>query len=596
MKVLAAVLLMLGTSAAFAAAGVSNVGQAGNGLDDAEATIYFTPVNQLVFKVVWPGGAVREFERDFSRPGTLRSTEGWSGRLLSDGCIEIRSGDGAELYRFERGRLRAVVKQGVRKVYPYDFKRKPPPDVTPPQLISRAATQAAAEAYAHEQVLHKWDGTGRLAFPFVNPNQNGALCSEILLLCLGASLFIRRRRARILFGAAGVLALVCLVWTMSRGAWLGTALGGVPFLLFRFRQVIRNRWIWMGAIALLATLAVWLFLFGGGQIVRGFESGGWTNAIRLEIWRNAPRMMFNAPGGWAFFGVGAAYLHWYQPLEIFALTPTLINDHLTWLAGWGWLGRFGYLLSAFLVLSASVAVFTCRKNPIPLAVWTALGVAAWFNPMLHQKALWLLPVLSSLMIVRDFPWRRARVAVLTVVSAAILATGALAVLYLKGEADARSAEFVQAKDRQVRIHGSNPKIWIVDDGFLGGGLTGKDIREFYSVERHAPALGYVSSIADLPKDIEKLVLAGPAGADWLTLLSENALARENLPKTVVFVSPPFAPSDIPEGVLKSCHVSVLIGEFAARYDPGYENAPAWVTVVPGMELYILRWMWNVMEV
>ena len=593
MRILAAVLVS-GAFAAFVSAEAPRVDSTPGAASDVESSAYFAPANQLIFRAVWPGGDVREFEHDLSRPGTLRNAEGWTGRFLGDEGVEIQSGDGSALYRFEGGRLSVSIKAGVRKVYPYELKRDPPPDVVPPQLISKADTQAAAEAYAYQEVLHKWDGTGRLAFPFINPNQNGALYAEILLVCLGGVFLLRRHGLRIAFGVVGLLALACLVWTMSRGAWLGTFLGGLPFLLLHARRFGRSRWIWGGVGVFLTTIAVWIALFGGGQIVRGFETGGWTNAIRLEIWRNAPRMMFDAPDGWNFFGVGAAYLHWYQPLHVFALTPTLINDHLTWLAGWGWMGRLGYLLSAFLVLSISVAAMACRRNPLPLAVWTALGVAAWFNPMLHHKALWVLPVACSIFWVRDFPWRRLHVVVLTLLSAVLLATGAWAGLYVKGKVDARTAEFVRTEGRRVWIHGANPKVWIVDDGALGGGLTGKDIREFYSIEPRAPAVGYVSSIADLPKDIDKLVLAGHAGAEWLTLLSENEAARKHLPKTVVFVSPPFSPADIPEGVLKTCRARVLIGEFAARYDSGYENAPEWVTIVPGMEVYILRWMWLVL--
>ena len=593
MRTLVAVLVS-GAFAALASADDLNADSTLGTVPDVESSAYIAPVNQLIFKAVWPGGEIREFERDLSNPGTLRSTEGWSGRFFGEGGVEIRSGDGAVVYRFDRGRLRASIKGGVRKVYPYELKRDPPPDVVPPQLISKADTRAAAEAYAYQQTLHKWDGTGRLAFPFINPNQNGALYSEILLVCLGAALFFRRRALRLAFGTVGVLASACLVWTMSRGAWLGTFLGCLPFLFLYFRKLCGSRWIWTGAGVLAATIAAWLFLFGGDQIVRGFEAGGWTNAIRLEMWGNAPRMMFDAPDGWASFGVGAAYLHWYQPLHDFAHTPTLINHNLTWLAGWGCMGRFAYLLSAFLLLSASFVVFVNRRNPLPLAVWTGLGVAAWFNPMLHHRSLWVLPVLCSVLLLRDFPWRRMRVVLLTLLSGVLLATGAWSGLYFKGAADARRAEFVRAEGGRVWVHGPNPKVWIVDDGVLGGGLTGKDIREFYSVEHRAPAVGYVSSIADLPKDVDKLVLAGHAGAEWLTLLSDNESARAHLPKTVVFVSPPFSPVDIPEGVLKTCRVRILIGEFAARYDPGYANAPEWVTIVPGMEMYILRWMWAVM--
>ena len=58
----------------------------------------------------------------------------------------------------------------------------------------------------------------------------------------------------------------------------------------------------------------------------------------------------------------------------------------------------------------------------------------------------------------------------------------------------------------------------------------------------------------------------------------------------MFISPPFPPSALPEGFLKSCKVSIVIGEFTARYEPEYENPPPWVKVVPAMELYINGWM------
>ena len=70
----------------------------------------------------------------------------------------------------------------------------------------------------------------------------------------------------------------------------------------------------------------------------------------------------------------------------------------------------------------------------------------------------------------------------------------------------------------------------------------------------------------------------------------GAEARRNLPAEVTFISPPFPPSAVPAGLLSSCRVRLVVGEFAARYDAEYADAPEWVTIVPAMELYIYGWM------
>jgi hypothetical protein len=146
---------------------------------------------------------------------------------------------------------------------------------------------------------------------------------------------------------------------------------------------------------------------------------------------------------------------------------------------------------------------------------------------------------------------------------------------------------------QVRVKGQNPMIWVVDDGkALGGVLSCCDIRRFYAHNPSAPAIGYVRSVVNLPGKIKRLVLAGEAGDDWLRRMSEGGMETQRvIPEEVVFITPPFPPSALPEQFLKSCKVRLVIGEFVARYFADeYTAPPAWVTVVPGMELYIDGWM------
>ena len=145
---------------------------------------------------------------------------------------------------------------------------------------------------------------------------------------------------------------------------------------------------------------------------------------------------------------------------------------------------------------------------------------------------------------------------------------------------------------RVYVKGINPQVWIADDGkALGGVLACKDIRGYYAYDPRTPSVGYVSRVKDLPDNINRLVLAGEMGDKWMRMMSKGGVdIQTKVPKEVVFISPPFPPSALPEGFLKSCKVSIVIGEFTARYEPEYDNPPPWVKVVPAMELYITGWM------
>ena len=525
------------------------------------ASVYFAPVNQIVFKVVWPEGGFREFERDLSSSGVLLSADGWSGRLYDNGMTDI-AGPGrdgrVDSYRFEKGRLVRSEIGGVVRQYAYSEPRTAPRGTYPPLLIPREATEKAAKEYSYNQFLHKWDDSGRLAFPYINPNHAGVLYAQLFLL----------------LGAAACFA----------------ALG--------MRKFVKSRAFWIGAGVFVLALVVWGWLHGLDQLTRGFDGTtmNWSNAIRLQMWSHAPRMMEDAPGGWYRFFPGTAYVDWYQPLRFYALTPTLINDHLTILVALPWVGRFAYLFIAFSIIGLGVAALVVRRNPLPLAIWMAFATAAWFNPLMMVKTLWIVPLASCFFLFGRWVWSSRKVWASVMSVSVVLSLLIVAGLAWAGRIAPAGYVPVHFDGHATTVNGLRPRTWIVDDGTLGGGFSGKDIREYYSYVPKAPSIGYVDKIADLPSDgIDKLVLAGYAGADWLTRLSEDEKAREHLPKSVLFISPPFSPADVPEGVRALCRPRIVVGEFAALYDRGYDNPPAWVTIVPGMERYILRWMEYVME-
>lgn len=560
---------------------------------------YFAPENQLIFRMVYPDGVIRQFDRDYTRQGTMRSADGWSARFFDQASVEITPDSGVgDKFLFDRGRLVRATMNGEVKNFQYDQRRQPVTGMVPPLQTRIEDSRAKAKEHSYNEFLHKWDGSGRLAFPFVNPNQNGALYAELFVLFVFAAVWFRRISAKIGFSVLALASFACLVWTISRGAWLGVALALMPAALVGIRKKIRSWRFWGMVVLALSAIVVSGWILGQWHLIRGFDIHGnmnWSNAVRVEIWKNAPKLLHDAPGGWGFCGPGVAYLNWYQPLQVFALLPTLINSHLTLLATWGWFGRFVYLfLVAFFFMGAGW-LFLRRGNFLPFALGMVFFTAAWFNPMSHRPELWALPILSSWLFLREAPWHRWKMPSVFAGAAVVVSVAICLALNWQGAVDAAGGEYIRAEGRRVMVHGPNPRIWLVDDGTVGGGLSGKDIREYYSVVKTAPALGYVTNIQDLPKKVDKLILVGQSCFDWLTLLSENESARANLPRKVIFISPSFSPSCIPPALFEHCLVSVMVGEFAALHDPEYANPPKWVNVIPGMERYILRWMQYAIE-
>jgi len=80
--------------------------------------------------------------------------------------------------------------------------------------------------------------SGRLQGAFDHPNQLGALCSMGIAVAIGLTFGAKRRWARLGSFAAAAVMFVALLFTLSRGAWIGTALALI-FLLFALSEARR---------------------------------------------------------------------------------------------------------------------------------------------------------------------------------------------------------------------------------------------------------------------------------------------------------------------------------------------------------------------
>ena len=444
-------------------------------------SIYFAPETRVSFKTVEPGGGIRRFDGgDPSKPGQIMSSDGWTATFGDGGRVTVESpeaGKAKAVWEFDRGRIIAHGSGDERKTIQYETPRAAPEGVLTP-LAYYEFTPEYLKEQQDRALEGKWDGTGRLCFPYENPNHSGALYCHLALLAL-AVLLACRGKVRVVAASAFIAFFACLVLTGSRGSLVGFAVGLAAFFAFRFRSLIRSRAFWAALAVGVAAIVCWFGWLHSDQLLRGFADGrmDWSNAIRVDMLKVAPKMMVDAPGGWGFVGAGRAYFDWYQPLDNLFMTGSLMNDHLTILADAGWLGRFAYLFALLSLLLLSCSYARRGKGGFPLSVLTATVAMSCFNPMFAKIGLWAVPVVAAGLLAFWCFRTRGRCLILPVVVSACAAGGLVAVLFWIGSAqEPVDGLRVFATGRQVCVRGKAPAIWIVDDtqGALGGIFASKD--------------------------------------------------------------------------------------------------------------------------
>ena len=136
---------------------------------------------------------------------------------------------------------------------------------------------------------------GRVVSTFANPNVLGEyliLIFPIILALMITAKHINERFALLLAAAASC---ACLVFTWSRGAWLGFAVSLVLFLC------LSSKHFFTAGILMIPLFTAALFFGSGTSIVRRFTSiGDSSTSYRLGIWRGVILMLADV----FYFGIG----------------------------------------------------------------------------------------------------------------------------------------------------------------------------------------------------------------------------------------------------------------------------------------------------
>ena len=605
MRLLAALVLATATGvAAFAAAP----------LDFSPADVYIAPENMIVLRMVRPDGKIREFERVISKGGMLRSVGGWTG-VESKKSITVESpadANNPERYSFKRGRLVSYVGSGVATNIPYAAERSRLPEERSPLIASAAPPPDAKEASAISKATmareykQKWGRSGRLCFPYGNPNQAAAFWAEIAIGLFALAVAFRRRMSvRAAVAAAAAVALACVMWAGSRGAVLSLCAALAVFALTRrdvVVRLVRNKWFWIAVAVAVAAIVAWIVWKDPKFLTRGMGTGGnkgWSNRVRMEMWMAAPRMMLDAASGWgSVFEVGRAYMDWYQPLSEVSLPGSLINDHLTAIVGFSWTLRAAYVALWGFVFALGALCALRRRVAFPLAMAAFWFVGSWFNPLFSAYALWGGPIVAAVVLAWNMRFLKRRDFVVAGAFALVFCAAAAAIVVSLGtrwrSVDAPVPIRHVGNATYVNVRGGEvPETWVVDTTgeALGGILSAKGTRLFYAFNPKGESIAVVRSVSDLPREgVERLVLGGVEGDKWLKFVSTHPEAREHLPDAVVFVSPPFPPDAVPPALFDAANVVFIVGEFAARYGETYAAPRNGVVIVPGMETYIENWL------
>lgn len=179
-------------------------------------------------------------------------------------------------------------------------------------------------------------GTGT----FINPNNLGGMLEMLIPLGLAYTLVGRLKPVtRVLLGYSSLMMLGGLAVTLSRGAWVATALALAGLVAF----MLPRRSLRVQALALLA------LLLGAGlyfvpenysfrqRLAQTTEAKGDTYS-RYQIWDAALQMWRDHP----WWGVGPAHFdqrfHEYRPDQIQARPDRTHNDYLNTLVDWGGVG------------------------------------------------------------------------------------------------------------------------------------------------------------------------------------------------------------------------------------------------------------------
>lgn len=216
-------------------------------------------------------------------------------------------------------------------------------------------TAEMAEAWVDSEMFSSIGG--RAVGTLENPNMLGEYL--ILMLPLAVWMFVGHGEGLRKLPAAVCIALMggCLVFTWSRGAWLGMLFGLVLFVFIWHRRAIWLLFVGIASIPFLPTLLP-------DSIIQRFTSIGnlsdSSTSYRVHIWRATCDMLRD----YGFSGIGIGESAWFRvyPKYAYMGVETAPHSHNLFLQIWLETGICGLIVFVLILFLLFQSVFTmCRQ-------------------------------------------------------------------------------------------------------------------------------------------------------------------------------------------------------------------------------------------
>lgn len=397
-------------------------------------------------------------------------------------------------------------------------------------------------------------GVWRMDWGLGNPNLTAAVIAMLMIAVCGLG-FIRKWGFWVALPLVTGLG-VCLLHTMSRGGLVALLAGSVPLAIIVRRPWSRTRILAIcGAVAIVVASSIYLkthkrFSNGIAQ-----EDRSITN--RLVIWRDVPRMMLDAPGGWGWKQAATAYMQWYQDVDRPERYRNLVNSHFTWLVEMNWLLRIAYVLAWGGVLLLCFSSQAHGGLSVPLGVWIAFGTAGFFTHVAESIYVWILPLLFLLVgVALRVKWRAWPSPRQWGVSAM---AGLIILACFVGSSYMRGSSGIHRLPGAVTIGAGTPKIWMIADQKVVGDSYGKTIRRYLATQPDSPSIAIAESAVAVSggPGVTVAICGTPSPADLIHLNSMLGTKTR-----LIALNPAFFPQELSNIALNQQLAEAVFGEFS----------------------------------
>ena len=201
------------------------------------------------------------------------------------------------------------------------------------------------------------DIEGRVVSTFENPNVLAEYLIMIIPLCAAMFIITKHPKAKLALAFAAAASCGCLIYTWSRGAWLGFILGMLIFFLMYHRNTLTALLLGMLGVPFLPFVLP-------NSIIQRFASIGdlrdTSTAYRVNIWKAVVDMVgdFWQTG----VGVGEASFRPIYALYAFSGNEIVAHSHNLYLQIAVELGIVGLAVFIVMLFVWAQSVFTLHKN------------------------------------------------------------------------------------------------------------------------------------------------------------------------------------------------------------------------------------------